>query len=106
MAVPRDNEVPHMDFCMYELEFTFKYCDVFTVGARSRTGDAARAFMHEVCLEGLMKIKVRVMATFDDGALVNVIDTAVFETIRKNYHHPRRPSESYRWPMAPWFHRE
>jgi hypothetical protein len=81
VAVPRDNEVPHIDFCMYELEFTFEYCDMFTVGERSRTGDAVRAFMHEVCLEGLMKTKVRVTATFDDGALVNVIDTTVFETI-------------------------
>jgi hypothetical protein len=74
---------------MYELEFIFEYCDVFTVGARSRTGDAARAFMHEVCLEGLMKIKVCVTATFDDGALVNVIDTAVFETIREKLSPPQ-----------------
>ena len=44
--------------------------------------DAAQAFIHEVYLEGSMKIQVRITATFDDGALVNVIDTAVFETIR------------------------
>ena len=80
MAVLGDDRVPHTDFCMYELEFIFEYCDVFTVGAR--TEDAARAFIHEVCLEGSMKIQVCVTATFDDGALVNVIDTAVFETIQ------------------------
>jgi hypothetical protein len=56
VAVLRDDEVPHLDSCMYELEFIFEYCDVFTVGARSRTEDAARAFMHEVCLEGSLKI--------------------------------------------------
>jgi len=82
VAVLGDDRVPHTDFCMYELEFIFEYCDVFTVGARSRTEDAARAFIHEVCLEGSMKIQVCVTATFDDGALVNVIDTAVFETIQ------------------------
>ena len=67
---------------MYESEFIFEYCDVFTVGARDRTEDAARAFIHKVYLEGSSEIQVHVMATFDDGALVNVIDTVVFEAIK------------------------
>jgi hypothetical protein len=82
VAVLGDNEVPHMDYCMYESEFIFKYCDVFTVGARDRTEDAARAFIHKVYLDGSSEIQVHVMATFDDGALVNVIDTVVFEAIK------------------------
>jgi len=67
---------------MYDREFIFEYCDVFTVGARERTEDAARAFIHEVCLKGLSETQVQVIATFDDGALVNVIDSVIFESIR------------------------
>jgi len=74
--------VPHIDYCLYDSEFIFEYCDVFTVGARGRTKEAARAFMHEVYLEGSLKIRVRVIATVDDDALVNVIDTRIFEGIR------------------------
>lgn len=96
MAVLGDNEVPHIDLCMYESEFIFKYYDVFTVGERGRTEDAARAFMHEVCLEGSMKNEVHVTATFDDGALVNVIDTAVFAAIRDNLQ-PLQTSKRVLW---------
>jgi hypothetical protein len=81
VAVLGDNKAPHIDFCMYESEFIFEYCDVFTVGARGRTENVARAFIHEVCLKGSLETQVCVRATFDDGALVNVIDTIVFETI-------------------------
>ena len=82
MAVLRDDKVPYMDFCMYELEFILEYCDVFAVGARSRMEDLAQAFIHEVCLKGSTKIQGCITAIFDDGALVNVIDTAVFKTIQ------------------------
>jgi hypothetical protein len=81
-AVLGDDRVPHIDYCVYDPEFIFEYCDVFTVGARRRTEEVARAFIHEVCLEGLSNTRVRVIATFDDGALVNVIDTMIFDSIR------------------------
>jgi hypothetical protein len=67
---------------MYEPEFISEYCDMFTVGAKQRSEDAAQAFMHEVCLESSLETQVQVMATFDDGALVNVIDMAIFDSIR------------------------
>ena len=46
------------------------------------------------------------MATFDDGALVNVIDSVILKVFVTNYYQSRYSNESFGWPMGPWCHLE
>jgi hypothetical protein len=53
--------------------------DLYVVGG---TDEAARPFIHEVCLQGPRGEVVRVRATFDDGAMICAMSTSIFEQVR------------------------
>jgi hypothetical protein len=68
---------------MYVPHSVIEYWEVYTVGAR-RVGDKVVVpFVHSVQLEGLGKRLVLLRATFDDAAMVNVIDSVLFATIKE-----------------------
>ena len=68
---------------MYVPHSVIEYWEVYTVGARRIGDEVAVPFVHSVQLEGLGKRLVSLQATFDDAAMVNVIDSVLFATIKE-----------------------
>jgi hypothetical protein len=71
---------------MYDMIINF--CDVYSVGEK---GDAI-SFERVINLIGINGELVAIKATFDDGAMVNVIDMAAFEGVKNQLSEPQ-PSQ-------------
>ena len=68
---------------MYVPHSVIEYWEVYTVGAKGIGEEVAIPFVHTVQLKGLGRNLIPLQATFDDAAMVNVIDSALFAIIRK-----------------------
>jgi hypothetical protein len=68
---------------MYVPHSVIEYWEVYTVGAKGIGEEVAIPFVHTVQLEGLGRSLVSLLATFDDAAMVNVIDSVLFATIKE-----------------------
>ena len=85
MADLREEERPHVDTSpdslMYDPRDIIDSCEVYTVGERQKTNPDTIPFIQTVNLNGFKGILLKVKATFDDGAMVNIIDTTFFWNI-------------------------
>jgi hypothetical protein len=68
---------------MYVPHSVIEYWEVYTMGAKGIGEEVAIPFVHTVQLEGLGKNLIPLRATFDDAAMVNVIDSVLFATIKE-----------------------
>lgn len=82
MADLRDEERSHVDtptnLCMYNPSDIIECFEVYTVGERQKKDPTVAPFVQIVNLRGLGNEPQAVRATFDDGAMVSVIDTTAF----------------------------
>ncbi|KAJ7449773.1 hypothetical protein B0H11DRAFT_2247135 [Mycena galericulata] len=73
---------------MYSASDTIECCDIYGVGDRGKGEETAEPFVHLVQLIGKGGELIDIEATFDDGALVNAIDTATFDSARPQLSEP------------------
>ncbi|KAJ7319257.1 hypothetical protein DFH08DRAFT_819204 [Mycena albidolilacea] len=88
----RGEEEPHTNLVftddMYSEHGAMNFVDVYGVGEGRESEEAAKPFIQTVQLVGESGELVDVVATFDDCAMVNCIDTKVFEGARATLSSP------------------
>ncbi|KAJ7442776.1 hypothetical protein FB451DRAFT_1057302, partial [Mycena latifolia] len=73
---------------MYSASDANECAGIYGVGDGNKGDEVAKPFIQKVQLVGADGGLVEVEATFDDGAMVNVIDAATFDTVRGQLSEP------------------
>ena len=87
-AVLGEGDRPHMDTSLNKSMYDTDIIDFFDVYSVGETGDAI-PFEKGISLVGVNGGLVELKATFDDCAMVNVIDKVVFEGVKSQLSEPR-----------------
>ena len=70
---------------MYVPHSVIEYWEVYTVGAKGIGEEVVIPFVHTIQLEGLGRSLISFRVTFDDAAMVNVIDSVLFAMIKEQF---------------------
>ena len=85
-----------------------KIVELYAMGAKldEKRENTAKPFIHQIRLYGPQGEIIRTWATFDEGALMEVMSTATFEKQNIGWAHYNHCHCGYEWPTGPSLSRE